>query len=36
MEPGAKCLAGVDRDDRVARGSGVFAPRGANNNATDA
>ena len=36
MEPGAKCLAGVDRDDRVIWGGGVFAPRGANNNATDA
>ena len=36
MQARAECLARINRDNGVARGGGVFAPRGANNNAADA
>jgi hypothetical protein len=35
MQARTECLARVDRDDCITRSSDVFAPRGANNNATD-
>ena len=36
MQARAECLARINRHHGVARGSGVFAPRGANNDATHA